>query len=674
MRKSALSLAAAWTLTAGLATAAAQESSLENGHPGRDRQLTPGSWRSLGPVGIPGPALTIAAHPTAAGEVSVGLRGSGVWRTKDDGLSWRPTSDLPCNSPVSIVLDPHDPQRLWVALDEREPRRGGVTPCGLVRSTDGGRSWRASTSPPHGSIIDVVLEPLSGTLVAATATDLWRSADGGETFNICRHQSRWVSLAVVPDAAVLLAAGTGEAAGVFRSTDLGLTWLHMTSGVEDPSQVGSSRLAVGSESPQVVYWAAGNTASTPRFLGLWRSDDHGSSFDLVYDPAGDHPWDPHSLREGGTVWACAVNPSDPDHLLLGMMYLFESIDGGRSFVSTGLSANGVSWSAASPESIWLVTTHGTLHSRDGGQSFADSDRGLNATEVLNLARSSSAPASLLATTSFQIVVTDAPPTWHIADTYPWRDVAIDPSDPFTMYLAAGGVRRSTDQGRTWSNLASILSYAVESSLYIDATDRTTLWYASSGKIAKVSAVDGSVDIRPLPQSFGAAPEIDQSRSEPGTVAVLTDRGVLVTTSWGVTWMARSEGILHLDYFATDLAIDPVDSRRIVVTTDASRSDIAPVYLTDNLGGGWRAAGAGLPAEAVYSVVCEVEPPYRYFAGTRSGVYFSRDRGETWSPLVPRLPRVAVLDLLISEGSGTLTAATGGRGVWEIDLAALPATD
>jgi ligand-binding sensor domain-containing protein len=56
-----------------------------------------------------------------------------------------------------------------------------------------------------------------------------------------------------------------------------------------------------------------------------------------------------------------------------------------------------------------------------------------------------------------------------------------------------------------------------------------------------------------------------------------------------------------------------------------------------------------------------------YAGTDMGVYFSRDRGNTWQSLQANLPAsISVQDLYIHPRDGQLVIATYGRGVWVLD--------
>jgi hypothetical protein len=59
-----------------------------------------------------------------------------------------------------------------------------------------------------------------------------------------------------------------------------------------------------------------------------------------------------------------------------------------------------------------------------------------------------------------------------------------------------------------------------------------------------------------------------------------------------------------------------------------------------------------------------------YAGTDIGVYSSSDGGASWVPLGTGLPRIAVFDIAIANGTPRkLRIATHGRGLWEYSLPA-----
>jgi photosystem II stability/assembly factor-like uncharacterized protein len=170
-------------------------------------------------------------------------------------------------------------------------------------SQDGGASWTPSEYPgsePHFAYFlhrDVLAaDPeAAGTFYALDADGLLRSTDGGVTWRLQdseglpdRPALRFnATLAAVPgrSGGLLLTTGLLDEGshGLFRSTDAGATWTELP-GLQD---VG--RLAVGppmtDDGPPVLF-ATGRLSDTE---GLWRSTDDATTWELVSRaPAGLH--------------------------------------------------------------------------------------------------------------------------------------------------------------------------------------------------------------------------------------------------------------------------------------------------------------------------------------------------------------------------------------------------
>ncbi len=58
-----------------------------------------------------------------------------------------------------------------------------------------------------------------------------------------------------------------------------------------------------------------------------------------------------------------------------------------------------------------------------------------------------------------------------------------------------------------------------------------------------------------------------------------------------------------------------------------------------------------------------DEPKTVYVGNDAGVFVSRDSGNTWMNMTRNLPNVIVVDLVLQEKDGTLSAATYGRSLW-----------
>src|SRR5215813_10913098 len=120
--------------------------------------------------------------------------------------------------------------------------------------------------------------------------------------------------------------------GVWKTTDAGRVWFP----IFDDQPTGSiGALAVSESNPNVVYVGSGEGLHRPDLSigdGLYKSTDAGKT------------WTHLGLRDGQQIAQIAVDPGNPDHLLVavaGHPYgpneergIFLSTDGGRNFKKT----------------------------------------------------------------------------------------------------------------------------------------------------------------------------------------------------------------------------------------------------------------------------------------------------------------------------------------------------
>ncbi len=129
------------------------------------------AWRpDLNPTGI---TFVVASE----GAVHVGVAGSGVWRSTDDGASWTQlwaSTGLPYDAEIDAA------GRLWVAEpdDERVQRFDPATGEVVTLRPSGGREYAAVATDPADASLVVI-----GPREVADGRSMWRSTDGGESWD-----------------------------------------------------------------------------------------------------------------------------------------------------------------------------------------------------------------------------------------------------------------------------------------------------------------------------------------------------------------------------------------------------------------------------------------------------------------------------------------------------------
>ncbi len=327
-------------------------------------------WREIGPGNIGGRTRALAIDPVDPETIYAGGVSGGVWKSVNGGASWRVTDDLMANLAVTtIAIDPVNPRTLYAGTGEGlfwpySMARG----LGVFKSTDAGETWNLLPGTvegvPEGAfhyVNDIEISPLDHSrLYAATRFGVWRSDDGGVSWEVVLANSRFINgaptarsttvgctdIAVFDDAGrdtLLAAFGVYEADGLYRSSNGGSTW----SRVLATDLQGRMTIAVAPSNPEIAYvcMAANSTGTLGKLVDVFRSTNGGRSWLPRVDTSTRlGPWllsnsvyatrcaqDKPTYHQGWYDNVIAVDPVDADSVWVGGIDLFRSDDGGRNF-------------------------------------------------------------------------------------------------------------------------------------------------------------------------------------------------------------------------------------------------------------------------------------------------------------------------------------------------------
>lgn len=392
------------------------------------------SWKRTLVSGEPVTAVEFSAsNPDIAYAGSRGL----IWRSADGGLTWREMTKVPpwgppgiaAGFPIDFQVDPTNPDRLFVnsygggnflstdagktwkdasqgytgaqvravAVDPSHPGRAYVAArSGVFRTIDGGGRWAATgRSPANTTEFNAfAVDPVGGShLLAGTNAggNLLASYDGGVSWRVTAHLDErrgWRVLVFAPSNPTLVYAGTGgffsagvfanelSAAGVFTSADGGLTWRRPTG---DFSDAHVAALAVDRVTSTRVFAATTN-------YGVLISEDGGRTWRSRAS----------GLPEGKAAMSIAIDPSDPDVLIVGLegAGAYRSSDGGASWrmASAGMdpeaAVSAVVFSLRQASLVFAADRRtGVYRSTDSGATWSQINEGLQCRAVGALALS-----------------------------------------------------------------------------------------------------------------------------------------------------------------------------------------------------------------------------------------------------------------------------------------------
>jgi hypothetical protein len=160
-------------------------------------------WTFLGPTEPSGRANAIAVVDRGERRrIYAGFSGSGLWRTDDEGATWEPLFTRAASTAiVAVAVSPSNPDVIWLLTGNPARAHIRVSGEGVFKSVDAGRTWRFMGLPDVGDWFGrIVVHPtnlqivyvagLGGPVSPASARGIFKSTDGGATWNPCSSAAR----------------------------------------------------------------------------------------------------------------------------------------------------------------------------------------------------------------------------------------------------------------------------------------------------------------------------------------------------------------------------------------------------------------------------------------------------------------------------------------------------
>ncbi|MCG6955765.1 MAG: hypothetical protein LJF04_07230, partial [Gemmatimonadetes bacterium] len=561
---------------------------------------------------------------------------------------------------------------LWAGGGER----------GIYRTTDGGETWKAVlTGNEWTGATDLVLDPFNSKVMYAA---------------MLQRERRAYSY-----------VGGGPGSGIWKSTDGGDTWTHLTDGLPT-SDMGRIGLDVARSQPNTVYAVIEGSEQ-----GVYRSDDGGTSWRKQSDQSS-IPWyfgqirvDPNhpdvvyhlgqSLTlstDGGVTWnrvgsglhaddhAMWINPEDSDNLLVGndggfyvshdrgttwdfspnlpiSQFYTVGLDMAEPFfnVAGGLQDNSV-WGGPSRTRNRDGIVNADWYSMSGGDGFYAVTDPTDPT-ISYVESQEGGIVRFDHRTGEQKSIRPQPAEGEKSYRFNWSaPILVSPQDHNTIYFAANYVFKSTDQGDHWERLGEDLTRQVD-------VDSLKLM----GEIQKSDAVS----LGQGTAQFGNISTLDVSPLQAGLIVAGTDDGVVsISQDDGKTW----NKIMHFPGVPDTAYVSKVRNSRATVGTfyvsfDNHRSnDFKPYFLkSTDFGKTWKSVTGDLPQfGSIRGFVEHPQHPDLLFVGTAVGPYVTVDGGAHWTKIAAAsgMPTVPVHDFKIHPRDDQLVMATHGRGFYIID--------
>ncbi|WP_297337215.1 glycosyl hydrolase [Algoriphagus sp.] len=613
---------------------------------------------------------------TVRGNVSFGY---GVWKSADAGKTWERAGLDKSRFVSRLRIHPEDPNTVYAAVlgDIFKPDQTR----GVYKTTDGGKNWeQVLFVDDQSGAVDLILDPTNPDVLYATTWELkrtpyslesggpgskmFKSTDGGENWEDLTEKEGFpqgllgiMGITVSPvNSDRLYAIIENENGGVFTSKNGGETWEKTN---EDRSLRQRAwyytRIYADTQDEETVYVLN---------VSYHKSTDGGKTFKGANAPHGDHHdlWiDPQNNQrmiiaddggaqiseDGGKNWSSMMNQPTAQFYRVTTDNSFPyRIYGAQQDNSTmrirhridgrgGISES--DWEpTAGGESGWIApdpTDNDIVYGGSYGGYLTRVDHKNDITRSVNVWPNN--------------------PMGHGAEDMKYRfqwnfPIFFSPHNPKMLYTTSNRFHRSTNEGQSWEVFSPDLTRNDQSKLG-----------PSGGPITK-----DNTSVEYYATIFTAA----ESPVKAGVIWAGSDDGLVhVTLNNGVSWQNVTPTEMPEWLQINSIEASPFDPAEAYFAATGYKSGNYEPYLykTKDYGKTWTKITNGIDSEHFTRVV-RADPEKRgmLYAGTETGMYYSKDDGASWHSLQMNLPIVPITDLTIKENN--LIAATQGRSFWIID--------
>jgi photosystem II stability/assembly factor-like uncharacterized protein len=338
-------------------------------------------WRNIGPF-RGGRSVTSTGVVGKPHTYYMGSTGGGVFKTTDDGITWKNISDgfFKTGSVGAIAVAESDPNIVVVGMGEHAAR-GVMTSMGdgVYKSMDAGKTWSHLGLDKTRHISDVVIHPTNPNIIYVTAQGaqyapskergIYKTTDGGKIWkNILSVNNTTGASSLSMDMTnprILYASmwqhqrypwvmeSGGENSGLFKSIDAGTTWTKMKLGL--PKDFGKSGISVSRANPDRVFAvieAAGKKG------GVYRSDNAGKTWKQVNSNRV-------NIARSWYYMEIFADPQNENTVYVLNAPVMKSIDGGKSFSNIPVPHG-------DNHHLWINPTDNKnlINSNDGGANIS----------------------------------------------------------------------------------------------------------------------------------------------------------------------------------------------------------------------------------------------------------------------------------------------------------------
>ncbi|MES2649351.1 MAG: right-handed parallel beta-helix repeat-containing protein [Bacteroidota bacterium] len=612
----------------------------------------------------------VRVHPTNPNVLYACTPASQLFKSTDGGSSWTSLTDgLPTIGIGDVAIDPSDPNTLYATTGDSDSHHART--AGVYKSTDGGLTWHKLTGLPEPldfyNLTSIVMNPaVPGSFLVSSEKSIFRFTNSGNTaVKVSDIGGR--DLTFMPGNPNIVFAGSySNSAGptaFLRSDNNGVTWTVITSGL--PIDAYRYAIAVSPVNPNMVYvWTSAQGEHVSQ--GVYCSTNAGLTFKQMNGGT------PNMCEyQGGYNLCLAADLTNAATVYAGGTYVYRSTDTGKTWVNLSQSSpvghvdiHGITFSG--PSTIYIANDGGVYKTTDAGASFTNISSNLTIAQSYGI--------SMSATNKNRMLSGHQDNGTNLSnDLLSWREVLgadgllslIDRTNDNIMFgtIQWGKIYRSMNGGASFSQVGLSIPKNIlwQTPLVQDPNVPSTI-YAGSDKVYK--SIDYGTSWTAISPEFHGIMSINVDKNNSDIIYLASYFFLYKTIDGGKNWVSINNGYVAVSQIM-NLHIDVNNSDILYLVTASFDKNF---YRSVDAGATWSVWADGLPALPARSVVTQLGAKGEVYCGTDHGVYYRNSDSDAWTLYNSNLPPAPVTDLKIFYPTGTLRAATFGRGIWESPLA------
>lgn len=645
------------------------------------------TFTQAGPVKFPanpsvqttgmGRVSQLVYHPTDSNILFAVSASGGVFKTSNEGISWRPISDfLPQTSCASLVINPLKPDVMFLGTGDANYNGGGM---GVWKTNDGGSSWNQTTTGLGNKLVSYIAYTPNdtNTLIAACSDGIYKSTNAGSSWvKKTTVNGSYRALNYRPASNNIIYSATD--AYFYRSYDNGETWIQST--LNASIACAGIKIAVCPSDTSRLYCIVWKNGATSPFGGVYKSTNNGANFTLQSDTPNILGYSGNGTSmdgQGSYNLGIIADPTNADIIYLAGINVWKSTNQGLAFTLSsswgyGVHADkhGFIFSPYNSNKLYIHHDGGLDRTIDGGATWTTFEDGLSASEFYRMGSSPLYNDYVIGGLQDNGLDVGTDKKFSTVRGGDWGgDFVFDAFDSSLLY-ENGGLKR---------NIISHTTSGIngQGGIYgIQPRDSNTLFEITT-------QVFRTKNLRANPSSNVAWSQISSMTGNTGPRCISYSKASAGTlyVAFNSQSFYRSDNANDASPSFTKLTSFPYNSGEQIRQIETYDFDSNIVYVlttssrilrSNDKGGSWVSINRNLPANTIIKFLLNQKvTDSSMYACTAFAVYYRNRFISNWVNFSQGLPTVAqISDMeIVSDATikGRLHISTYGRGIWQTDL-------